>query len=131
MRVRHSTGVFTKQRWRGPLGTTRRKKRRVIGFIKEMTKARHADAVAKSIAGCAPTTTQTPGLEAFVNNVYFPFNSPVEGHQRGRNTQRFESTHHHLHARELPASGRDETPRSLRRESENTIVSVTDHCAGT
>src|SRR5690348_6225337 len=77
MRQRHSLGGVRKQRgrWIGLWYEDGRKKSRVIGLIKEMTKGEAREAVSRIIAEERAThePNKVPKFGEFVENVYFPY----------------------------------------------------------
>src|SRR5260370_42614770 len=79
MRIRHSTGGVRKQRgrWIGLWYESGRKKSRVVGLVKEMTKGEAREAVANIVAEerARHEPKRIPRFGEFVKSVYFPYYS--------------------------------------------------------
>src|SRR5882757_7370309 len=77
MRTRHSTGGVRKQRgrWIGMWYTDGRRTSKVVGFIKEMTKGKAREEVAKLVAKerAKSETDRAWKFGEFIENIYFPY----------------------------------------------------------
>lgn len=79
MRTRHSTGGVRKQRgrWIGMWYVDGKRKSKVLGFIKEMTKGKARDAVAREVAEerAKHEIKEVWQFAEFVERIYFPYYS--------------------------------------------------------
>ncbi len=79
MRTRHSTGGVRKQRgrWIGMWYVDGKRKSKVLGFIKEMTKGKARDAVARAVAEerAKHEIKEVWQFGEFVERIYFPYYS--------------------------------------------------------
>jgi hypothetical protein len=79
MRIRHSTGGVRKQRgrWIGLWYESGKKKSKVLGFVKDMTKGDAREAVANIVATerARHEASQVAKFWGFVKGVYFPYYS--------------------------------------------------------
>src|ERR1700685_700338 len=79
MRTRHSTGGVRKQRgrWIGMWYVDGKRKSKVLGFIKEMTKGNARDAVAREVAEerSKHEIKEVWQFGEFVERIYFPYYS--------------------------------------------------------
>jgi integrase len=133
MRQRHSLGGVRKQRgrWIGLWYEDGRKKSRVIGLIKDMTKGEAREAVAKLVT---EERAKSDGRNAvtfgsFVEHVYFPYYSRKwKDSTRENNVNRI-SVHlvKAFEERELPGFKRDELQDLLDAKTKSLSFSVVDH----
>src|SRR5438045_3849336 len=77
MRTRHSTGGVRKQRgrWIGIWWVDGKKKSRVVGFVKEMSKTKAREEVARIVAEehAKRQIDRVWAFEEFVEQIYFPY----------------------------------------------------------
>jgi hypothetical protein len=77
MRIRHSTGGVRKQRnrWLGMWYADGRRKSKVLGFVKDMTKGEARQEVARIVAEerARRETNRAWTFGEFVEQVYFPY----------------------------------------------------------
>jgi hypothetical protein len=135
MRVRHSAGGVRKQRgkWLGLWYEDGKKRSKVLGFIKDMTKGDAREAVAKIV------TAERVKREAnrafmfgeFVELVYFPYYSRKWKHSTRENNVNRISVHlvNAYRGRELPGFRRDELQDLLdaKAKQDGLSFSVVDH----
>ena len=133
MRTRHSTGGVRKQRgrWIGMWYTDGKRQSRVVGSIRDMTKSKARDEVAKIIAGERAKREMNRAWKfgEFVEHIYFPYYSRKWKHStRDNNVNRVSV---HLVApfgeRELSGFRRDELQDLLDLKAKSLSFSVVDH----
>ena len=133
MRTRHSTGGVRKQRgrWIGMWYADGKRQSRVVGSIRDMTKTKAREEVAKIVAGerVRREMNRAWTFGAFVEHVYFPYYSRKWKHStRENNVNRVRV---HLVApfgeRELSGFRRDELQDLLDLKARSLSFSVVDH----
>ncbi|HLJ45443.1 MAG TPA: tyrosine-type recombinase/integrase [Bryobacteraceae bacterium] len=134
MRIRHSTGGVRKQRgrWLGLWYEGGRKKSKVIGFVKDITKGEAREVVARIVAAerAKYDADRVWQFGEFVEQIYFPFYSRKwKSSTRENNVNRI-GVHlvSEFEARELPGFRRDELQDLLDRKAKDGLsFSVVDH----
>ncbi len=135
MRIRHSTGGVRKQRgrWIGMWYADGQRKSRVVGSIKDMTKTRAREEVAKIVAAERVKREANRALEfgEFVEHIYFPYYSRKwKDSTRENNVNRI-SVHlvNAYRSRELCGFRRDELQDLLdaKAKQDGLSFSVVDH----
>jgi len=135
MRTRHSIGGVRKQRgrWIGLWYEEGKKRSRVVGFVKDMTKGEAREAVARIVAGEHAKHEGNASLKfgEFVERIYFPYYSRKwKDSTRENNVNRI-SVHlvRPFGDRELASFRRDELQDSLdlKAKKDGLSFSVVDH----
>ena len=136
MRQRHQAGGLRKQRgrWLGMWWDGGKRKSRVLGFVKEMTKSKARDEVAKIVAELkakTETNSRVWCFGEFVDKVFFPYYSRKwKASTRGSTMNRI-SIHlvADLRDRELSGLKRDELQDllDLKARKESLSFSTVDH----
>ena len=135
MRIRHSTGGVRKQRgrWIGLWYESGKKKSRVVGSVKDMTKGEAGEAVAKIVAveRAGNEASRIPKFGDFVNGVYFPYYSRKWKESTRENNVNRISVHlvKAFEDRDLSGFRRDELQDLLdhKAKQEALSFSVVDH----
>ena len=133
MRTRHSTGGVRKQRgrWVGMWYVDGKRKSKVVGSVREMTKGKAREEVARIIAGerAKRETGRAWKFGEFVEHVYFPYYTRKWKHSTRENNVNRVSVH--LVApfgdRELSGFRRDELQDLLDLKAKALSFSVVDH----
>jgi len=135
MRTRHSTGGVRKQRgrWIGLWYADGKRKSRVVGSIRDMTKSKAREEVARIVAGERAKREMNRAWKfgEFVEHVYFPYYSRKWKHSTRENNVKRVSVH--LVApfgnRELSGFRRDELQDLLDLKADKDVLSfsVVDH----
>jgi integrase len=133
MRTRHSTGGVRKQRgrWLGMWYADGKRQSRVVGSIRDMTKTKAREEVAKIVAGERAMREMNRAWKfgEFVEHVYFPYYSRKWKHSTRENNVNRISVH--LVApfadRELASFRRDELQDLLDLKAKGLSFSVVDH----
>jgi integrase len=133
MRTRHSTGGVRKQRgrWIGMWYADGKRQSRVVGSVRDMTKSKARDEVARIVAGERARREMNRAWKfgEFVEHIYFPYYSRKWKHStRDNNVNRVSV---HLVApfgdRELSSFRRDELQDLLDLKAKSLSFSVVDH----
>jgi integrase len=133
MRQRHSLGGVRKQRgrWIGLWYEGGRKKSKVIGLLKEMTKGEAREAVSKLLAEerAKLTSDNTPRFGDFVEKAYFPYYTRKWKDSTRENNVNRVSVHlvEAFRDRDLPGFKRDELQDLLDAKAKSLSFSVVDH----
>jgi integrase len=132
MRTRHSTGGVRKQRgrWIGMWYADGKRKSKAVGFIKEMTKGKAREAVARIIAEerARRETGRAWKFREFVEQVYFPYyRRKWKRSTRENNVNRIRVHLMVFEDRELASFRRDELQDLLDSKANVLSFSVVDH----
>jgi integrase len=133
MRTRHSTGGVRKQRgrWLGMWYADGKRKSKVVGSVKDMTKTKAREEIAKIIAGERAKREMNRAWKfgEFVEHVYFPYYSRKWKHSTRENNVNRVSVHlvAPFRDRELSGFRRDELQDLLDLKANSLSFSVVDH----
>jgi len=132
MRTRHSTGGVRKQRgrWLGTWYAAGQRKSKVLGFIKDMTKGKAREEVARIVAEerARRDTERAWKFGEFVEQIYFPYYSRKwKRSTRENNVNRIRVHLMVFEGRELASFRRDELQNLLDRKAGSLSFSVVDH----
>jgi hypothetical protein len=133
MRIRHSTGGVRKQRgrWIGMWYADGKRQSKVVGSIKDMTKTKAREEVAKIVAEerAKHEANRAWKFGEFVEVVYFPYYSRKWKHSTRENNVNRISVHlvTPFADRELKSFRRDELQDLLGLKAKDLSFSVVDH----
>src|ERR1700683_4314027 len=135
MRTRHSTGGVRKQRgrWIGMWYADGKRKSKVVGSVRDMTKSKAREEVAKIIAGERAKREMNRAWKfgEFVERVYFPYYSRKWKHSTRENNVNRITVHlvQPFRDRELSGFRRDELQDLLdvKAKKDELSFSVVDH----